>query len=590
MKRIAAILIALAMMLSLVACGSSEGTDTAASNAGQTETGAKTEQADTAAENNTGTDNAQADVATDAAEIDAGWTGTYLWPTLAEVEVDPSRKSTANSDEQYEMVKVAVTNVPSDLSPYTMSNAITNMSIFDTLLEQTGAQDFVGRMAKEWHDEDDTHMLLTIYDYVYDSDNNHITASDVVFSFNTYKDSGFARDFNNLESVEAVDDYTVRFTWKEKNESLTAFASMMTKTYIVSEKAFTEHDFVTDPVGTGPYKLVDYVTAGHATIQARDDYWQTDESLVAPNAHRNVKTIEFDFISDASMTAIAFENGDTVNVTLDADTLSLFEEGGQYDGIGQLVCYPDTVSTTILPNMSADSLMSDLNMRLAVFNALDGTAFADALGTELWYAVSTDAANSIADFDSSYIIPDTYQGDADYDAVAEYLSAAGYNGETLKIMYEGNKDKEIIAQIINAYLESAGIKSEIVAWDHDLIKAHASVSTEWDIFLASSGDSDFTANRLRKVYGADAGYTEGQYNISFYDNDEFQTMLKNDNTLSGNSVEATREILQFIYDNALGMGTAYKVNVMCYSHDIASFQAKYSTSEIVYGSCEYYLD
>lgn len=569
MKRIAALILAVIMILSLAACGGP--TDSNDGSNSQSGTNDQTQQGGTDA-------------------TSTGWTGTYQWPTLAEVAVDPSRKSTANSDEQYEMVKVAITNVPSDLSPYTMSNAITNMSIFDTLLEQTGAHDFVGRMAKEWHDEDDTHMLLTIYDYVYDSDNNNITASDVVFSFNTYKDSGFARDFNNLDNVEAVDPYTVRFTWKQKNESLTAFASMMTKTYIVSEKAYKEHDFVTDPVGSGPYKLVDYVTAAHATIEAKDNYWQTDESLVAPNAHRNVKTIEFDFITDSSMAAIAFENGDTVNVTLDADTLSLFEEGGQYADLGQIICYPDTVSTTILPNMSSDSIMSDQNMRLAVYNALDGEAFADALGRDLWYPVSTDAANSIADFDSSYIIPDTYQGAADLNAAAEYLKAAGYNNQKLKIMYEGNKDKEVIAQIVNAYLEAAGIQSEIVAWDHDLIRAHASNTNEWDIFLASSGDSDFTANRLRKVYGADAGYTKGEYNISFYDNAEFQKMLADDNTLSGNSVDATRAILQYIYDNALGMGTAYKVNVMCYSKDIASFQAKYSTSEISYGSCNYYLD
>jgi ABC-type transport system substrate-binding protein len=567
------------MVMSLAACGNNTNNEPASSG-DSSSSQSQAENNGSESEGNAASENGE----------DSASSGTYAWPTLAEVTPDEEKKSTANSDEQYDAIKVAVTSVPSDLSPYTMSNAITNMEIFDTLMEQTGANDFAGRIAKDWYEEDDTHFVVEIYDYVYDSDGNNITASDVAFSFNTYKDSGFARDFNYFVSCEAIEDYKVRFTWTEKMESLTAFASMMTKTYIVSEKAYNEHDFVTDPVGSGPYKLVDYVTSAHATLEARDDYWQTDESLVAPNAHRNVKTIEYDFISDSSMTAIAFENGDTVNVTLSADTLALFEEGGEYADLGQLVCYPDTVSTTILPNMDESSLMSDQNLRLAVFYALDSEAFADALGSDLFYPVVTDAAASIKDYSKEYEIADTYQNTYDPELAATYLSESSYNNETLIIMYEGNKEKEQIAQVMQAYLEVVGIKAELAAWDHDLISSHASNAAEWDIFLASSGDADYTANRLRKVYGADAGYTKGQLNISLYDNDQFQQMLESDNTVSGNSVAATAEILQYIYDNALGMGTAYQVNVMCFSKDIAQFQTKYSTSEVIYGSCEYYLN
>ncbi len=520
----------------------------------------------------------------------AGFDGEYRWPTISELVPDDSRKSTANTDERYESVTVAISNIPSDLSPYTMSNSITNMEIFDTLLEQTSATEFVGRLAESWEEVDDTHFDITIYDYIFDSDGNHLTADDVVFSFKTFQESGFARDFNYLENVEAVDEYTVEFTWKEPLESLTAFASMMTKTYIVTEQAYNEHDFVTDPVGTGPYKLVSYTTSSSAVLEARDDYWQTDETLVAPNAARNVQRIEYDFISDGSMAAVAFENGDTANVTLNADNLSLFDEGGEYADLGQLVCYPDTVSISILPNMDESSIMSDLNMRLAVFYALDSSAFAEALGSDLFYPVYTEAAPSIADYSDTWEDMENYQNVYDADLALEYLSKTDYGDETLTIMYEGNSEKETIAQIMQAYLESVGIKSELVAWDHDLIAAHASDASQWDLFLASSGDADYTANRIRKVYGADAGYTQGALNISLDADDTFQDMINSINTVSGNSESATKEVLDYIYDQALGMGTAYQVNIACYSKDIAQIRNKYSASEVIYGACEYYLD
>jgi ABC-type transport system substrate-binding protein len=569
-KRIVATIMACAMICSMAACGS---TDSGTAEGGTQSGGSSDVSEDTG-----------------SAVSEAVSSGDFKWNEITEVKPDESRTSTANSDARYDKITVSISNIPSDLSPYTMSNAITNMEIFDTLLEQTDTDEYVGRIAKNWYEEDDTHLVVEIYDYVYDSDGNNITASDVAFSFNTYANSGFARDFNYFDSIEVVDDYTVRFTWTEPIQGLTNFASMMTKTYIVSEKAYNDHDFVTDPVGSGPYVLSDYVTASYAVLEAKDDYWQTDESLVTPCAARNVQTIEYDFISDSSMAEVAFENGDTANVTLNADSLSLFDEGGEYADLGQLVCYGETVTITALPNMNEASLMSDLNMRLAVFYALDTEAFADGLGSDLFAPLTTDASPAIADYSSEWENWDNYQNTYDLELSAEYLKESGYNGETLTILYEGNSEKETVALVMQAYLEAAGITAECVAWDHDLISSHASIADEWDIFLASSGDSTYTANRIRKVYGADAGYTKGEYNISLYDNDEFQDMINADNTVDGNSVEATTEILKYIYDNALGYATAYQVNVCCWSKDVAQFQVKYSSSEVVPGACEYYLD
>lgn len=515
--------------------------------------------------------------------------GKYEWPLRSEVVPDDSRTSTANSDKQYDSINVAVSSVPADLSPYTMSNAITNMEIFDTLVEQDENGEYVGRIAKNWYEKDDTHFIVELYDYVFDTDGNNITASDVAFSFDTFANSGFARDFNYYDSCNVIDEYTVEFVWKEPITGLTNLASMLTKTYICSEKAYTDHDFVNDPVGSGPYSVRDYVTSSYVVLEAKDDYWQTDESLEAPNAARNVKTIRYDFISDNSMSAVAFENGDTINVALNADTIELFEEGGEYADLGNLYCYPDTVSITAVPNMSSDSLMSDLNLRLAVFYALDTEAFADALGARLYSPVTTDASPAIADYSNTWTDEENYQNVYDPELAAEYLKKSDYNGETLTILLEANDQKSSIAAVMQAYLDAVGIKTEITTYDHAMIAGYASMSDGWDIFLASSGDAEYTANRIRKVYGSNAGYAKG-LNISLYENDEFQKMIDNANTIEGNSESATQKILDYIYDNALGYGTAYVVNVECYSKCVARIVNKYGNIEIIYGACDYYLD
>ncbi len=582
-KKLTALFLAVIMTMSLMACGSGS------SNGGETQAKADTASSQKQTVDNTPVSEDANSTDAEAPENEEKAGGSYEWELIYDVKPDANRKSTAGSEEMYDSIVVSVANVPADLSPFTMSNAITNMEIFDTLLDQTGPDEFIGRMAKEWNEVDDTHFVVEIYDNVYDSDGNNITASDVVFSFDTFNNSGFARDFNYYDSAKALDTYTVEFTWKEPIEGLTNFASMMTKTYIVSEKAYNEHDFITDPVGSGPYILKEYVTASYAVIEAKEDYWQSDEALVSPNTARNVKTIRYDFITDASMSAVAFEDGSTINVSLNADNISMFEEGGEYADLGRLYCYPDTVSISIVPNMSGDSVVSDINLRMAMFYAFDTEGFAASLGERLYSPVTTDASPAISDYSEDWSGWDTYQNTYDPELAAEYLEKSDYNGEKLVILVEGNAQKENVATVIQAYLESIGIKSEIKIYDHALISNYASRSDEWDLFLASSGDSDYTANRLRKVYGQNAGYAKG-LNISLYDNQEFQDMIDNANTVSGYSVDATTELLKYIYDNALGYGTAYVVNVVCYSDCVAQFQIKYGSSEVLYGACEYYLD
>ena len=69
---------------------------------------------------------------------------------------------------------------------------------------------------------DDLHWQVEIYDYIYDSEGNHITADDVVFSFNELVESGNAFKYASFESVKKIDDYTVEFTWTAPIDSVGA--------------------------------------------------------------------------------------------------------------------------------------------------------------------------------------------------------------------------------------------------------------------------------------------------------------------------------------------------------------------------------
>ena len=74
--------------------------------------------------------------------------------------------------------------------------------------------------------------------YVYDSAGNHMTAEDVVFSFETWKGNGKSVKCKLLESVTAVDEYTVQIEWTQTPTSAADIEFPLTRTYIFDSEAF----------------------------------------------------------------------------------------------------------------------------------------------------------------------------------------------------------------------------------------------------------------------------------------------------------------------------------------------------------------
>ncbi|HID95904.1 MAG TPA: ABC transporter substrate-binding protein [Candidatus Latescibacteria bacterium] len=112
------------------------------------------------------------------------------------------------------------------------------------------------------------------------------TADDFIFSYNRLINPvyaspriSFATDF--IKRVEKIGDYTVRITLKKP---FTPFLKLLTydsfsvlprgyvsaKETVTQEKA--EYKWYDHPVGTGPFKVKEYVPGDHITLEAYDDY------------------------------------------------------------------------------------------------------------------------------------------------------------------------------------------------------------------------------------------------------------------------------------------------------------------------------
>lgn len=107
------------------------------------------------------------------------------------------------------------------------------------------------------------------------SDGTPFTADDVVFSYLTIRDNGAGHiDFKALADAKALDESTVEFKLKKRDSS---FVARTAKLCIVPKKGYDAQNYRIKPVGTGPFKLVQY-DKGQQLIIAPNEYYYGTKS------------------------------------------------------------------------------------------------------------------------------------------------------------------------------------------------------------------------------------------------------------------------------------------------------------------------
>lgn len=96
---------------------------------------------------------------------------------------------------------------------------------------------------------------VNVRDDIKFTDGEKLTANDVAFTFNTAVGSNSELDMSNLESARAINDTAVEFKLQEPQSS---FIWRLRYVGIVPEHAYEKETYGRNPVGSGPYKLVQW--------------------------------------------------------------------------------------------------------------------------------------------------------------------------------------------------------------------------------------------------------------------------------------------------------------------------------------------
>jgi len=269
-------------------------------------------------------------------------------------------------------IVVALANAPTNLDPGIGTDEASqklHQLLFSSLVKIDERLRVVPDLATRFETTDYQNYTVAIPPGVHFHDGREMTSADVAFTFRRFLDPAFtsARKgaYRSIGTIDEVDRYTVTFHLKQPNGSFPINLVMGIVPVGTGASAGRK------PVGSGPYRLVEFLPDDHVTLAAFDDYYQS------PPANRGLL---FKVVPDETMRALELRKGDVDLVVNDIspDAVHTLRETGRFD----VATAPGTDYAYIGINMR-DPLLKDRRVRQAIGYAVDTDAIVKYLRRDL---------------------------------------------------------------------------------------------------------------------------------------------------------------------------------------------------------------
>ena len=424
-------------------------------------------------------------------------------------------------------------------------------NIFEGLVEYTpGTADIQPCLATSWNISlDGLNITFDLREGVKFHDGTDFNADAVVFSFerqyNTshpYHQYGaweyWNVSFNDIKKIEKIDTYTVKIVLEKPNAAIMKSLAMFTVAIVSPTNAeiWKENAFK-HPVGTGPFKFVEWIKDDHITLEANEEYWQEKPKI---------DTLIFRIIQDPNERLLALQTNTIQGMefpdptsfdTIKTDkNLTLLEEPSMniaYMAINNGYGYYDTnhngVHDPDEPWVKTPGYFEPFTNKLvrqAINHAINKTSIIENIYKETAIVAKTGIPPSMFGYNDD-IIDYPY----DPDKARELLTEAGYpNGfnSTLWVMPISRpyiNDPPKVAEAFQSYLEDVNIHVEIYTTDWSTYLQKTAAGEHPMCFLGWISDNGDPDNFMNPLYGANQCIIGAASNVAFYNNTEVQDLL-----------------------------------------------------------------
>jgi peptide/nickel transport system substrate-binding protein len=399
--------------------------------------------------------------------------------------------------------------------------------VFNGLVKYDKDIRLIGDLAESWEiKEGGLVILFHLRKNVTWHDGRPFTAFDVEFTYKKLMDPNvrtpYSGDFERIQNLEVVDDYTVKVTYKEPfAPALGSWGMSLLPKHLLEKEDLNTTAFQRKPVGTGPYKFKTWKTQEKIELKSNHEYFEKRPYIdryifrVIPDQTTMFLELQTQNIDLSGLTPLQY--------TRQTDT-PFFKRNYQKFRL------PGFGFTYLGYNLN-NQKFKDLLVRQALNYAVDKDEIIKMVLLGLGKAVTGP------------FVPESWAYNKAVTPVAfnpqkakELLQEAGWqdtNGdgwieknkeifEFTIITNQGNDERIKTAQIIQSRLKDVGIKIKIKV-------------VEWSVFLSEFIDKrNFDAILLGWSLGRDpdcfdiwhsSKTKEGEFNFIHYKNDEVDRLL-----------------------------------------------------------------
>ncbi|MFY2825443.1 ABC transporter substrate-binding protein [Ruegeria sp. MALMAid1280] len=392
--------------------------------------------------------------------------------------------------------------------------------IYNRLLEfETGTTNVVPGLAESVEASDDgLEYTFKLRQGVKFHSNDEFTptrdfnADDVIFSFMRQKDE--SHPYNQIsggtweyfkgmgmpelvESIEKVDDYTVKFTLTKPEAPFVAnmamdFASILSAEYADAMMAAgTPEKLNTAPIGTGPFSFVAYQKDAVIRYAQNADYWKDPAAVenlifaITPDA-----SVRYQKLKAGECHIMPYPNPADIQAMKDDGDINMMEQEGL--NVGYLA-----YNTTMEP-------FDNPNVRKALNMAIDKNAIIDVVFQGSGQVAKNPIPPTMWGYNDA-ITDDAY----DPEAAKAMLEAEGVSDLSMKIwampvQRPYNPNARRMAELIQADFAKVGVDVEIVSYEWgEYLSRSKELNRDGAVLLGWTGDNGDPDNFLAVLLGCD---------------------------------------------------------------------------------------
>jgi peptide/nickel transport system substrate-binding protein len=198
-------------------------------------------------------------------------------------------------------------------------NSLAHYMFDGLLMTSPDGSEFVPHLAKELPEQvDDTTYVFQLREGVSFHDGEELTAEDVAWTFNWVLDPDNASvdrpAIEFIDNVEATGEYEATFTLKHPfalfQQTLAGMNASVLPKHVASEVG--PEEFGQNPVGSGPFKFVEWESASHVTLERHDDYF-----LKTPN----IEELTYRIIPEQQVQWVELASGNVHQASIPKDLI-----------------------------------------------------------------------------------------------------------------------------------------------------------------------------------------------------------------------------------------------------------------------------